>query len=160
MDSPHPARVYDEETLNANGTNADVLSDILAGLAVRRQKEAIGPDWHRDEEILRFGPDLVIIHYSGFRQEDGSGPRTRLKLLIRFLAGSDTKLLIYSRAPESRLRADVDELLQDLYEDYSDLRERIHVFGVTDYGPPKWLDAGTSGNLKLRVKDILDLGDS
>jgi len=160
MDSPHPARVYDEETLSANGTNADVLSDILSDLAVRRQKEAIGPDWHRDEEILRFGPDLVIIHYSGFRQEDGSGPRTRLKLLIRFLAGSDTKVLIYSRAPESQLRANVDKLLQDLYEDYSGLRERIHVFGVTDYGPPKWLDAGTSGNLKLRVKDILDLEDS
>ena len=28
MDSPHPARVYDEETLAANGTNADVISDI------------------------------------------------------------------------------------------------------------------------------------
>ena len=35
MDSPHPARVYDEETRAVNGTNADVLSDILLDLPIR-----------------------------------------------------------------------------------------------------------------------------
>ncbi|OLC70050.1 MAG: hypothetical protein AUH78_22115 [Gemmatimonadetes bacterium 13_1_40CM_4_69_8] len=28
MDSPNPARIYDEETIRASGTNADVISDI------------------------------------------------------------------------------------------------------------------------------------
>ncbi len=85
----HPHRVYDEETRAASGTNADVISDILLDLPIRRQREPIGPDWHRDEEILRFDPDLIVIHYSGFRQEDGSGPRERLKVLVAFFADSE-----------------------------------------------------------------------
>ena len=59
MDSTHPFRIYDEETIAANATNADVVSDILADLPILRQKETIGPDWHRDEDILRFGPALL-----------------------------------------------------------------------------------------------------
>ena len=38
MDSPHPVRVYDEETLEAAGTNADAISDILSDLPIVRQK--------------------------------------------------------------------------------------------------------------------------
>ena len=49
----------------------------------------------------------------------------------------------------------MDGLLQDMYEDHPSLRERIHVFGLLDYGPPEWLDPATAGNLKLRVKSLL-----
>jgi hypothetical protein len=58
MDSPHPRRVYDPETLAANGSNADVIGDILSDLPTRRQKETIGQGWHRDEEVKQFQPDL------------------------------------------------------------------------------------------------------
>ena len=44
MDSPHPTRVYDEETLATNGTNSDVISDILLDLPIRRRRESIGPE--------------------------------------------------------------------------------------------------------------------
>ena len=157
MDSHHPARVYDEETRGANASNADVLSDVLLNLPIRRQRESIGPEWHRDEEVLRFNPDLIVIHYSGFRQEDGSGPRERLRLLISFFGESDTRFLIYSRAMEATLRGAVDGLLADLDAEHPGLLERISVFDLDDYGPPSWLSPLTTNPLKLRVKQILDI---
>lgn len=157
MDSPHPRRVYDEATRAASGTNADVISDILLDLPIIRQREAIGPDWHRDEDILRFDPDLVIIHYSGFRQEDSSGPRERLKILITFFADTDTEFLIYSRQREDTLRTRVEDLLRDVDAEHPGLLDRIRVFGVIDYGPPQWLNPLTSTQLKLVVKEMLGL---
>ena len=157
MDSPHPARVYDEETRAVNGTNADVLSDILLDLPIRRQRESIGPDWHRDEEILQFDPDLIVVHYSGFRQEDGSGVRERLKLLISYFVESDTRFLVYSRAEEAILEQNMRGLLADLEAEHPGLMLRIGVFGLRDYGPPSWLSPLTANPIKLRVKEILGL---
>ncbi|MFC2125554.1 adenylate/guanylate cyclase domain-containing protein [Bacteroidota bacterium] len=155
MDSSHPARVYDKETIAASATNADVISDMLLDLPIRRQKETISPGWHRDEEILNFDPALVIIHYSGFRQEDGTGPRIRLKLLIEFLADSETKFLIYSRAKEDSLEQRVNTLLLDLDIQHPDLLSRIYVFGLLDYGKPSLKDPVVANSLKLRIKQIL-----
>jgi hypothetical protein len=151
MDSPNPARVYDSATLAANGTNADVISDVLSDLPIRRQKEAIGPDWHRDEEIRRFHPDLVIIHYSGFYPEGYEGPRDRLKVLIKFFEKTPTQFLIYSRLHEAQLQSELNDLLADLYAADPGLRERVRAFGVLDYGPPQWLNKITSSQLKLAV---------
>lgn len=155
MDSHHPSRVYDPETVEAGGTNADVISDILLDLPIRRQRESISPDWHRDEEMLQFDPDLIVIHYSGFRQEDSSGPRERLKLLIQFFKDTDTRFLVYSRQPEANLRRSMDALLADLEATSPGLISRIHVFGLTDYGARIWLDPSTANPLKLRIKEIL-----
>jgi hypothetical protein len=158
MDSPHPRRVYDKETLAANGTNADVISDILSDLPVRRQKEAIGPEWRRDEEILRFGPDLIIIHYSGFnQQEDSDVPRERLKILIEFFVEGQTRFLIYSRQREAELNARLAALLADVYSTHPGLRGRIRAFGVLDYGPPRWINTTSGSQLKLVVKQMLEL---
>jgi uncharacterized membrane protein (UPF0136 family) len=158
MDSPHPTRVYDEEIRAANGTNADVVSDILLDLPIRRQKEAIGPEWHRDQEILSFNPDLIIIHFSGFRQDMvGDAPRDRFKLFIQFFAETDTEFLVYSRRTNTRLKEDVIELLGDLEEEHPGLLQRVRTFGVLDYGRPQWLDPATAAHLKLAVKEMLSL---
>ena len=157
MDSPHPDRVYDEETLAANGTNADVISDILLDLPIRRQRETIGPEWHRDEEILQFEPDLVVIHYSGFRQGFSDGQRDRLKLFMSYFAESETMFLLYSRQPETGLRSGVDGLLADVDEEHPGFLARVHVFGLPDHGSPLWRNPLTANALKLRVKDILDI---
>lgn len=157
MDSPHPDRVYDEETLEANGTNADVISDILLDLPIRRQRESIGPDWHRDEEILQFDPDLVVIHYSGFLQGFGDTPRSRLKLFMSYFVEADTQFLLYSRQDEAGLSAGVDVLLADVDAEHPGFRSRVHVFGLTDYGAREWRSPLTANALKLRVKDILDI---
>jgi hypothetical protein len=157
MDSNHPRRVYDEETVTAGGTNADVVSDILLDLPIRRQKEAVGPEWHRDEEVLGFRPDLIIIHYSAFRQMDDAGPRRRLRLFAEFFADSDTRFLIYSRGDEEWLRKAVEELLTEVDREHPGLLERVHVFGLRDYGEPTWRDPATAASLKLLVKRILTI---
>ncbi|MBM4195217.1 MAG: serine/threonine protein kinase [Gemmatimonadetes bacterium] len=157
MDSAHPARVYDPETLAASATNADVISDLLSDLPIRRQKETIGPEWHRDEEIRQFRPDLIVIHYSGFNQEDATGPRTRLKTLVQFLADTPTKFLIYSRATEADLDVNLTALLSDLYVTHPGLRAQVRAFGLLDYGPPRWVKTVTGTQLKLVIKEILNL---
>lgn len=155
MDSHHPTRVYDDDTLASGGTNADVVSDILLDLPIRRQKEAVSPEWHRDEDILGFQPDLIIIHYSSFRHGFSDGPRERLRLFIEFLADTETRFLIYGRWKEVTLQEAVETLLAELDQEHPGLLERIHVYGLLDHGKPKWRDPANAASLKLRVKRIL-----
>jgi hypothetical protein len=157
MDSAHPSRVYDQETLDAGATNADVISDILLDLPIRRQRELIGPDWHRDQDILQFDPDLIVIHYSGFRQGFSDQPRERLRLFISYFVDTDTRFLIYSRQEEAALRVSVEELLGDLESERPGLLSRVSVFGLESYGSLKWRSPLTSNPLKLRVKEILGI---
>ena len=66
MDTYAPRGVYDEDTRRKSGTNADVLSDVLADLPVITQKEAIGSTWAREAQILKQHPSLILIHRSAF----------------------------------------------------------------------------------------------
>jgi len=157
MDSHHERRVYDEETIAAGGTNADVVSDILLDLPIKRQKEAVGVGWHRDEDMLNFRPNLIIIHYSAFRQWDGEGPRQRLLLLLEFFAESDTKFLIYSRRDADVLRYAVEELILDLDQQHQGFAERVHTFALEESGVFTFRDPAVAARLKLRVKAILEL---
>jgi protein kinase-like protein len=158
MDSTHPDRVYDDETIRASGTNADVISDILADLPIVRQKETGGPGWHRYDEIVSFHPDLIIMHYSTFRGSDAGDPRPPLKVFLRYFADRDTRFLIYTRSPERSVRHAVDSLLADVETQHPGLLARITVFGTPDHGGgPHWRDPVTAGELKLMVKRILGL---
>ena len=154
MDSPHPDFVYDQVIQEASGTNADAINDILADLPIDRQKEAVGPRWHRDQEILQFDPDLIIIHYSAFGRGKGY---TRIKTFLSYFVGNKTKFLIYSRRRESLLWSQVEELLSDLDAEHPGFLNRVEVFGVRDHGPPKWLDSITASKFKLMVKEELGL---
>ncbi len=157
MDSAHPKRIYDESVIAAGGTNADILSDILSDLPIRTQKELISPAWHRQEAILQFDPDLIVIHYSGFKQADASGDRPLLRLLIEYMADSDTQFLVYSRASEDWLQTKMDGVLETSLAKYPGLSDRVEIFPVIEYGEPNWSDPLTAQAMKLRVKSILDL---
>lgn len=157
MDSAHPARIYDGQVRIDGGTNADILSDILADLPIRTQKELVSPTWHRYEAIAKFEPDLIVVHYSGFKQEDASGARPQLKLLIEYFQETDTKFLIYSRAGQDWLASNMDIILEDLYQQNPALRDRVDVFPLLEYGDPYWMDAGPAQGIKLKIKDILAL---
>ena len=87
----------------------------------------------------------------------GTSRRERLKILITFFADTRTRFLIYSRAREVDLNANLSALLADLYSEHPGLRERIRAFGVLDYGPPRWINTATGTQLKLVVKDMLHL---
>jgi len=160
MDSTHPDRVYDEETIRASGTNADVISDILADLPIVRQKETGGPGWHRYDEMVAFRPDLVIMHYSTFRGSDSGDARPGLKTFLRYFADRDlqTRFLIYTRSREATIREVVDSLMADVEGQHPGLLARITFFGTPDHGGgPHWRDPVTAGELKLAVKRILRL---
>ena len=160
MDSPHPNRVYDEETLRRSGTNSDVISDILADLPVVRQKETGGPGWHRYEEVLEFKPDLVIMHYSTFRGPDSDDPRPPLKTFLTYFAERDrhTRFLIYTRAREAEVQHTVDSMMADVEAQHPGLLARLSFFGTPDHGGgPHWRDPVTAGELKLAVKRLLGL---
>jgi hypothetical protein len=158
MDSPYPGRIYDEETIRSSGTNADVISDILADLPIVRQKESGGPGWHRYDEVVSFHPDLIIMHYSTFRGPDTDDPRPPLKLFLRYFADLDTRFLIYTRSPQASVRHAVDSMMADVAAQHPGLLARITVFGTPDHGGgPHWRDPVTAGELKLAVKRILRL---
>ncbi|NNE58953.1 MAG: hypothetical protein HKN36_12670 [Hellea sp.] len=157
MDSAHPARIYDDQVKEEGGTNADILSDILADLPIRTQKELISPNWHRYEAVTQFDPDLIVIHYSGFKQEDSSGDRPQLRLLIDYFQKTDTKFLVYSRASNDWLDENMNIVLEELYTDNPDLQDRIDIFPLLEYGEPHWMDQGPAQGIKLKIKDILAL---
>jgi len=157
MDSAHPARIYDEQVKSEGGTNADILSDILADLPIRTQKELISPSWHRFEAITQFNPTLIVVHYSGFKQEDASGNRPQLRLLIEYFRKTETKFLIYSRADSALLDGNMDIILKKLYTENPDMRERVDTFPMLEYGEPKWKDQASAQGIKLKIKDMLQL---
>ena len=133
MDSPHPSRIYDEETIRTSGTNADVISDILADLPIVRQKETGGPGWHRYDELVAFHPDLIVMHYSTFRGPDTDDPRPALKVFLRYFADQATRFLIYTRSARSRDAAEyVDSLMADVEAQHPGLLARI--YGLWDAG--------------------------
>lgn len=158
MDSPHPSRVYDEETRRASGTNADVVNDILRDLPAQRVKETISPVWHRDEEIARLEADLILIHLSGFCTEKCEPERVRLRRFIEYIGQNErTRILIYSRGEQAWLERAAAEMLGDLPQRLPGIRDRIHLFSLSHNGRPHWKDPGTAAALKLEVKRILGL---
>src|SRR5205814_4712735 len=66
MDSPLSDRVYDPETRKNGGTNADDITDIISDLPVVIEKENTSPLWHREDQVLRESPALIVIHRSCF----------------------------------------------------------------------------------------------
>jgi len=157
MDSPHPSRVYDEEVLQAAGTNADVLNDVPRDLPIQRVKEAAGPLWHRHEEIRHLDPELVIIHLSAFCTEECEPDRIKLRRFIEYLAPTNARILIYSRMSPDTLAQSYRKMLGELPQRFPSLTTRLSTFSLVAHGTPHWKDPATAAALKLRVKEILGL---
>jgi len=122
MDTPAPIGVYDPETRSNSGTNADDLNDLLRDLPIVLHKETLGSTWHREDQILKQLPDLIVIHRSalfhsinlelgfGYHPFDDPEREARFdrvyqlvdgKLMAFFgyvgLGDPQTKFLVYSR---------------------------------------------------------------
>lgn len=66
MDTSAPRGVYEADTRDKGGTNADDLNELLRDLAVNIRKESIGATWEREDQLVSQDPDLVMVHRSGF----------------------------------------------------------------------------------------------
>jgi len=66
MDTPAEHGVYDKDTLEHSGTNADDLTLLLRELPVILHKESLGSTWDREHQVAQLNPDLVMIHRSAF----------------------------------------------------------------------------------------------
>lgn len=114
MDSQHPARVYDPATRQAGGTNADDLTDLLRDLPVTLLKENTGSTWHREDQILRQNPSLILVHRSCFYDSTQLGdplldrkyagllyqwPADKLEAFMGYIAQGNprTRFVVYSR---------------------------------------------------------------
>jgi serine/threonine protein kinase len=110
MDSTHPLRIYDPVTRANGGTNADDLTDLLHDLPVVLAKENTTWTWHREDEVLRQRPDLVVAHRSCFYVPSGSTDENfekefyarasdKFETLMAYIALGNprTKFIVYSR---------------------------------------------------------------
>ena len=104
--------VYDDEARAAGKRNADVISEILDDLAADHRllvhKESIYPTWDRHVYLASSRPALIVIHLSGFQDdqdklpsdpEDSLDSGTSLYAFFEYMAehAPETRYLVYSR---------------------------------------------------------------
>jgi hypothetical protein len=106
MDSTLPERVYDPQTRAEGGTNSDDINDALRDLPLELHKETTSAIWHREEQLLRQHPALIVMHLSSFAKPSPTGQPMRqpeaVERCVMFLgfiglASPGTRFLVYTR---------------------------------------------------------------
>ena len=171
MDSPLAGRVYDPRTLAAGGTNADDVSDALRDLPVLTQKENTSPMWHREEQVRRENPDLIISHLSClFDARAAAGDQelyahlfdlaqNRLTLFFGYLAAVNprTRFLVYSRGRFTDPQV-ASAWVDDVVARFPRLDGRLFTMSVPGgEARATFRDPPTAALLRRRVKEILRL---
>jgi serine/threonine protein kinase len=164
MDSPLPDRVFDPETRKNGGTNADDITDILRDLPIVIEKETTSSLWHREDQVLRESPTLIVIHRSCFADItvgfDPQAPATQVadKKVESFLgyislSNPNTKFLVYTRRP-----GDLSSWTADLEKRFPQLKGRVFTIHVTG-GPEHatFRDPTTAQALRQQVQAMLGL---
>jgi hypothetical protein len=168
MDSTHPQRVYDDETRKAGGTNADDLTDLLRDLPVLLVKENTNWSWHREDELLRQKPALVVVHRSCFfdatffPDADLSGQTypfaaDKFELFMGYvgLGNPRTKFIVYSRRSWDT-QAARDKWVADVEQRFPGLRGRVQAWMVP-LERPTFRNPQTGAEIKTLVKAALGL---
>lgn len=164
MDSTLPDRVYDPETRKNGGTNADDITDILRDLPIVIQKENTSPLWHREDQVLRERPSLIVIHRSCFADAAlGFDPQStaaqvadkKIESFLGYasLGNPTTKFLTYTRRS-----GDQAPWVLDLEKRFPQLKDRV-VALIVPGGPEHatFRDPETKKMLRQQVKSILGL---
>ncbi|MBN1895838.1 serine/threonine protein kinase [bacterium] len=179
MDSPITERVYDSETRANHGTNADDINDILRDLPVVLHKETVTSTWHREDQIIKQNPALLIVHRSCFYDGapfsdvlDTAVVRRVYELsegkLIAFLgyvaiANPRTKFLVYSRSFE-----DESLWIEQLSNRFSRTRGKVTAMTVAGGRGPAvpgeavrskatFRDPETARQIKSLVKSLMNI---
>jgi hypothetical protein len=174
MDSPLPGRVYDPRTEAAGGTNADDLTDVLRTLPVVIQKETTSPSWHREDQVVRQNPDLVVSHLSClYDARVGEGLKTveehlfslaesRLVLFFGYVAEANprTRFLVYSRTRFGNASGE-QRWVSESEARLPVLRGRVHAFTVPGgIEGATFRDPATARLIRQRISAILGLDPS
>lgn len=171
MDSPLPGRVYDPRTAAAGGTNADDITDALRDLPILIEKENTSPMWHREEQVLRHNPDLIVSHLSCLFDErvapEGDPARQQLfnvavERLVSFFAyvaenNPRTRFFIYSRG-RFRLYGGAEKFITDTEARFPDLRGRLQAWTVpVPHDQATFREPNTARQFRERVMATLGL---
>ncbi len=164
MDSPLADRVYDPETRKNGGTNADDITDIISDLPIVIEKENTSPFWHREDQVLRENPALIVIHRSCFADAtvgvDPQSPALQVadKKLDSFLGyvglgNPSTKFLVYTRRA-----GDPAPWVSDLQKRFPQLTGRIVVLPIAGGAEhATFRDPNTAKMVRQNVKSMLGL---
>ena len=171
MDSPLPGRVYDPRTRAAGGTNADDITDALRNLPLVVQKENTSAVWHREEQVVRQHPDLIVSHLSCLLDARvGEGHQeveehlldlaaNRLVLFLGYVASMNprTRFVVYSRdAFDDSVAA--RQWVSDAEARLPALRGRLHVFNLPgSHEVATFRDPETAQLMRERVRQVLTL---
>ena len=141
MDSRDKPRVYDEVTQKNGGTNADDLTDLLRDLPASLVKETTSRLWHREDQIVRENPALIMIHRSCFF-EATAFPDTvqeavyplaadKFESFVGYvgLASPRTKFFIYSRRSWAN-QAEAEQWKSELEHRFPALTGRMVIYPV------------------------------
>ncbi|MEO5896653.1 MAG: serine/threonine-protein kinase [Vicinamibacterales bacterium] len=164
MDSPVPERVYDPETRKGGGTNADDITDTLRDLPAQLHKETTSAGWHREDEVIKQRPALVMMHLSSFAEPttDSSSPlqqnaqeRTRSFLGYVALAEPRTRFVVYSRGfPTEAERA---EWVGNTEGRFPALKGRLVLMHIEGNEQASFRSPATRRAVHDLVKRLLDL---
>jgi serine/threonine protein kinase len=164
MDSPLPDRVYDPETRKNGGTNADDITDILRDLPIVIEKENTSPLWHREDQVLRESPALIVIHRSCFADAAvGFDPQStatqvadsKIESFLGYisLGNPDTKFLVYTRRADGHTA-----WAADLGKRFPKLGGRLFTMTVSGgLEHATFRDPSTATALRQKVLSILGL---
>jgi len=172
MDSPLSGRVYDPRTAASGGTNADDITDALRDLPVAIEKENTSATWHREDQVLRANPDLIVSHLSALldeRMAQGqeaiqeqlfSNASDRLLLFFGYVAGTNarTRFLVYSRGAFTDPEV-AAQWVKDWETRLPAMRGRLHTFSVPGDRQATFRDADTARILRERVAAIVVAAD-
>jgi serine/threonine protein kinase len=169
MDSP--GRVYDKATAAAGGTNADDVSDALRDLPVVLFKENTHSMWHREEQVIRQNPDLIISHLSCLLDERMANAddaledhlfalaANRLTLFFGYLGTINprTQFLVYSRRHFADKGAG-DAWVGDVVARFPRLKGRVFTMSMPGgRASATFRDPATAEMLRTQVKEFLGL---
>jgi len=149
MDSPLPDVVYDKDAASKGQTNATAIADILKDQRVVVIKESTDLEWHREADILRMNPALIIIHGSAFySQTNGSDNAGKLVSFLESMKDAHSRFLVYTRVP-------VDDFERVVEQRMPGSKQRFRFWQVPGGPHASFSDPATRRKLTQLVKEVL-----
>lgn len=169
MDSPNnkerEENIYDPRTRRDGRTNSDDIEDALKHLDILFMKEITSQYWDRWEQIKRFNPDLILIHYSCFYPNSSMDESGRFDMFLNRIQNSETQILVYSRQPQFKKDEYIRNWVRQKENEYPGLKRKLHVFimfpetdlEVQNSQFSSFRHMTTKGDLQGKVKELLKM---